>query len=264
MDNQVINTSTRQSRKIVEAYSPERLERLKRLINNMQERGRVKFFSINLDGEMVVPRTNDLEEFDDLLDFIEPHSKLIEIRTFFGNSSNCNTYQFYLYGLPQQPTTNSLNGLGAVEVNEKIQEALHKQQLETQLLLMEKEKQALADQVLQLKKKMKKYKNLQTQLDEKKIDINDLLTKGIELLGVFQAKKNGSNAPIQGLPNLPPSEVELVEEKTPAQDHFEQLKDKYSDDQLLRAMKTSEVFVKYPELREEFQAIVKSKKQQHE
>ncbi|MBI3238613.1 MAG: hypothetical protein HYZ43_07225, partial [Flavobacteriia bacterium] len=69
---------------------------------------------------------------------------------------------------------------------------------------------------------------------------------------------------VEGLPQVTTVDVEAIEEKTPAQDHFEQLKSNYSDEQLLKAMKTSEVFVRYPDLREEFQAIVKSKMKQNE
>jgi hypothetical protein len=129
---------------------------------------------------------------------------------------------------------------------------------------LEKDNKNLEEQTLLLKKKLKKYKKLQSKLDEKQIDINDLFTKGIELFGAFQGKKMGADKQVEGLPQVTTVDVEAIEEKTPAQDHFDQLKSTYSDEQLLKAMKTSEVFVRYPDLREEFQAIVKSKMKKNE
>jgi hypothetical protein len=254
------NLPKKRPRKVEEDYSPERVQRLKRIIVNLQNKGAVKMYSITIDGEIIVARTEDIEEFDDHLDFVEPDSKVIEIRTFFGSSPNCNLYQFFVHGKPQQTSS----GLGAIEINDRIQDALYKQQLETSIKLLEKDNKNLEEQTLLLKKKLKKYKKLQSKLDEKQIDINDLFTKGIELFGAFQGKKMGADKQVEGLPQVTTVDVEAIEEKTPAQDHFDQLKSTYSDEQLLKAMKTSEVFVRYPDLREEFQAIVKSKMKKNE
>lgn len=250
----------KRARAVVEDYTPERVQRLKRIIENLQNKGRIKMYSITIDGEIIVAKTEDIEEFDDHLDFVEADSKVIEIRTFFGSSPNCNLYQFYVNGMPRQTS----GGLGAIEINDRIQEALYKQQLETSINLLEKDNKNLQDQILLLKKKLKKYKNLQSKLDEKQIDINDLFTKGIELFGAVKGNKIGAEKPVEGLPHLTTVDIEPMVEKTPAQDHFDQLKSTYTDEQLLKAMKTSEVFVRYPDLREEFQAIVKSKMKKNE
>jgi hypothetical protein len=243
------------TRTTTEPYSPERLESLKRIILKAHDNGKPKRYSIVIDGEMIVSNTSDPDKFDDYQEFLEPHTKYIELRTYFGSSPNCNTYKFFmrpatLQGLPQQPV---------MDVQEKIKEALSRQRLETTIMLLEKDKTQLEDLVLSLRKKLKGYKKLQAKLDEKQIDIGDLFTKGIELFGAFQGKKNATaSTPVQGLPPEPP-QVEMVEEQTEADKHFEELKSEYSDKELLRALRASEVFAKYPELREEFHAIVKAK-----
>jgi|GEM_PF-3426337 len=238
-----------------EPYSRERLENIKRIVSRFQQNGKGKRYSIIVDGEMVVPKTDDPEQFDEYLDYINLHTEYVEVRTYYGNSPNCNVYKFFMRGTPLQ----GLPQLGAVEVQEKIDQALSRQKLETDIRILEKDKAQLEELVSSLRKKLKGFKKLQAKLDEKQIDIGDLFTKGIELFGAFQAKKNGFPTQVQGLPETPSAEVELVSEQSETDKHFEELKSKYSDKQLLRAMQASELFAKYPELREDFKAIINAK-----
>lgn len=262
MEENELNTTPRSntSRTSKEPYSIERLENIKRIISRFQENGKSKDYSISIDGEMIVPRTSDPEQFDEYFDFVNQHTQYLEVRTFFGDSPNCNVYKFFMMGASFQ----GLQGvpqLGAVEVNEKIQDALSRQRLETDIRILEKEKAQQDAEILVLKKKLKGFKKLQAKLDEKQIDISDLFTKGIELFGAMHAKKLAGTAQVQGLPTTTPAEVEIVAEtqSSEADQHFEELKTVYSEKELLRAMQASQIFAKYPELRGEFQAIVNAK-----
>lgn len=256
-----------QTRTVKEPYSRERLENLKNIVSRFRKNGKGKRYSIIVDGEMVIPKTDDPEQFDEYLDYVDHLTYYVEVRTYFGNSPNCNIYRFDLReATPPPQTLQGVPQLGALEVQEKIQDALSRQRLETDILLLEREKAQKDEEILNLRKKLKGYKKLQAKLDEKQIDISELFTKGIELFGAFQAKKMATNGQVQGLPSTPPSEVEITPESLPSEvdQHFEDLKTVYSEKQLMRALQASELFAKYPELRGEFQAIVNAKIKQNE
>jgi hypothetical protein len=260
-DNQARNNFSRTTE---EPYSRDRMDTLKQIVTRVKKNGKTRRFSISIDGEIVVPRTFNPEEFDDYLEYLDHYSKVIEVRTYFGLSFNCNVHRLYLKEMPKQHSSN-LNGvqLGAVEVNEKIEQALAKQRLETDIMLLQKDNAELVKQNESFKKKLKGFKKLQAKLDEKQIDISEIFTKGIELFGAFRGGKAGqvagASAQVQG---LPPSEAPIVveaQEPTQADLHFEALKKRFSEKELLKAMQSSELLVSRPDLREEFQTIVKSK-----
>lgn len=249
-----------QSRTSEEPYSVERLDALKKIIFHFYENELPKFYSIFIDGEMVVPRTDDPEKFDTYKVFMEPHTQMVEVRTFFKTSPNCKIYQFKL----RETYKGSLNGLGAVEVNEKIEQALKQQKLETTIMMLEKDKSFLEEQILGLKKKLKGFKKLQAQLDEKQLDLGDLLTKGMQLYGVVKGQGVPAlDGQVQGLPQSE-QPVEIEKETSEADQKFEALKSEYSEKQLTKAINAFELFAKHPELREEFQELITSKINQNE
>ncbi len=229
-----------------ETYSRERVEALKQLVYKFQQQGRPKYFSISIDGELIVPRTEDTETFDEYLDYMELHTETVEVRLYFGESRNSNRYIFHLR---QQ----SLNGIGAtVDMDSRVEQALEKHKLETRIMLLETE-------LKRKRKKLRSFKELQAELDDKQIDIKELLTKGMELYGQFQASKVPGINGVQGLPPTEP--VEIERELSEADKFYEQLKEQCSDKELLRAIRTWEILSKYPELRGEFNAIIQSKNQ---
>lgn len=241
---------------VKEPYTRERMESIKHIVSRYQKNGKDKLFSISVDGEIVVPKTSDVEQFDDYLEYMNSHTHYIEVRTYFGHSFNCNVYRLTLKEQIQQNTLQGIPQLGALEVQEKINDALSKQKLENDVFMLEKENH-------NLRKKLKGFKKLQAKLDEKQIDISELFTKGIELFGAFQAKKLASTAQVQGLPTPPAAEVEITPELSEVDQHFNELKREYSDKQILNALQASELFAKFPELRSEFQAIVNAKIKQN-
>lgn len=230
-----------------EPYAVEKLERIKKLIETFEQKGNRKRYMILVDGEMVVPITHEAESFDDYLDFMDVNTNIVEVRTFFKDSPNCNRYIFYLKENPQH-----LNGPQELsDPQSQIQQALEKQQLETRIMLLELD-------LKRKRKKLKNYKALQAQLDDKQIDIKDLLVKGIELYGHIKGGPPG--APVQG---LPPAEVEIEREQSPSDRHYAQLKEQYGEKHLERALKLWELFILHPDLREDFTQLITIKKQQH-
>lgn len=250
------------TRKSVERYSRDRLENLKQIVSRFQRNGKGKLYSITVDGELVIPKTNDPEQFDEYLDYLHPTTECIEVRTYYGTSPNCNLYKFYLREVPVFQSPQALQGvpqLGAVEVEEKIQQALSRQKMETEIMLLGREVQQKDAEIENLKKKLKNFKKLQAKLDEKQIDISELFTKGIELYGAFQAKKTGVETPIQGPPQTPPAEVVIEPQSSALDRHIEELKNTYTEDQLIDALHAGELFARYPELKDDFQRIIHQK-----
>lgn len=230
-----------------EVYSTEHVEALKQLIARLREQGKTKFFSISIDDELIVQPTDQLEAFDGYLDFMQPFTKKVEIRLYFGRSPNCNRYVFHMH--PQ-----SLQGIPSPDIETRLEQALEKQRLETQVMLLQNE-------LKRKKKKLKAYKHIQAELDDKQIDIKELLTKGMELYGQYQASKLPGVNGVQGLP--PAAQVEIEAEVSEVDRFYQRLKESCTEKELQRAIRTWEIITKYPELRQEFSAIINSKNQSH-
>jgi len=230
-----------------ERFSHERLDAIKRIITNFEQQGRKKRFSISVDGELIVPCTSDSEQFIEYMEFLEPHTEHVEVRLYFGDSPNSNRYIFHLKeqaleGLNQ-------NGLGALEVENKVQDALEKQKMEADLLELQKK-------VKRLKRKLRDAKD---QLGDKQTDFKELISQGMQLYGTFSSK---STPQIQGSP-LGQAEVQIEKEQSECDKFYEELKEKYSEKDLEKALKTWEVFASYPDLRQEFYSIINAKTNQN-
>lgn len=232
-----------------EVYSKERLESIQRIISRLDENNQTKYYQILIDSEVIVHKTNDPNRFFEYLDYIEPNSHVLEVRTFFGSSPNCNSHRFYFKGLPAQ-------NLGGIDVDEKIQVALHQKNLETEIMLLQRDKDLLLEKIESQKKKLKNYKKLQEKLDEKQIDINDLFTKGVQLIGMINSKKTPQVEQVQGLPEMG---IEQVKEESETDKHFQELKENYSESEIKNSIQAWEFFAQHPELKNEFESIIKQK-----
>lgn len=229
-----------------ERFSHERLDAIKRIILNFQQQGRKKRYSISVDGELIVPCTADPEQFGEYMEFIEPHTQQIEVRLYFGDSPNANRYIFHLNDQSLEGITASHLAGGNVE--SKIEEALEKQRLETEV-------EDLRKKVKRLKRKLK---NANVQLDDKQVDFKELITQGMQLYGTFNSK-----APVAPPTTLGQAEVQIIPELTEADKFYNELKEKFSEKELERALKTWDLFASHPELRSEFHKIINAKSQQN-
>lgn len=229
-------------------YSKDRMEAIKRIVAKYGNQGRKKRFSISVDSELIVPPTTDIDMFDDYLDFIDTHTRNIEVRLYFGDSPNANRYLFYL----QEPALDGVKSKQneGIDMDKKIEEALQKQSLETQVVLLEKK-------VKRLKKKVKSYEE---QLGTKSTDVKELLSQGLQLYGEFKGKTPPTPTPVHGLPH---AEVELEEELSECDKFYEELKEIYGEKHLVKAINTWGVFAKHPELHQEFHAIINQKSKQN-
>lgn len=232
-----------------EGYNPQRIERLKSIIRDFHHQGKKKRYCVLVDGEMVVSVNSDYRNFDNYKRYMMGHTQSIEVRMFFGESPNCNRHIFHT-------NPHGLNGAPQKDVEDRIKEALEKQRMENEITFLQSE-------LKRKNKKLKQFKALQVELDEKKIDIKELITKGMELYGQFNASKNGSlrSGTVQGTPQ---AEVEIeAEPETKSDRHYAEMKQQYSEKELEKALKTWEIFTAYPQLRGEFTELVNQKINNH-
>ncbi len=119
---------------LVEAkYDQDKVDSLKNYLRRESEKGRAKDYEIEVDGFRVVPRTDDIEEFDEFEMHVRDTTRNVTIKIYDGDSTPRNTkYSFQLNkdNIPAQPT-NGLGGLG--EVGQIIQQKLDEQNKEYQL-----------------------------------------------------------------------------------------------------------------------------------
>lgn len=250
------------SRTQLHTYSPECMERMKQILEMSADDGEPQYFSIHVDGMAVVKKTKDTERFDNYMSFIDHQTKCVELRTYFGESPNCDTHRLMvaapgaaLQGVPQ---------LGAAEIGEKINEAVTRERMQNKIEGLQRDNDRLEEENATLRKKLKKYKKLEEEARENKTDLGDLLSKGVELFGAYQATKGGApgGVPLNGTPQAPqPVEVEIEAEGEPSEvdKQFEAMKAEYSDKELTRALQAMELFAQHPELRAEFQSVITSK-----
>jgi len=235
-----------------ETYNPQRIERLKNIITDFRQQGRPKRYCILVDGEMVVSINKDPSNFDNYKRYLETHTINIEVRMFFGDSPNCNKHIFHT---SQASLSGTQKG-----VQQQIEEALEKQRIKAEI-------ETLRSKLKRKNKIIEEYEEiideLEEKLDKNKVDIKGVLDKGMELFGKWNANKDAK--PVQGIPEGK-VEVEVqaegepeVKAETKSDKFYLKMKNKYSQERLDGSLKIWSVWLKHPEMRDEFMVIVKQK-----
>lgn len=180
-----------------EPYSKESVNRLKSMIFTFFNQGEKKYYSISVDGENVVPKNYDGRNFSKYMQFVNKHTKVVEVRMYQGESPNCNIYRFII-----NKEITQLGKTPVIDVQKQIDKALEDQKLKQELSLLRKE----------LEKKKKKIKKLKEE-GTNGVDFDKIFSRGIEVIGAI--KGNGASSNLSGTPNVPESEVEIeIEEKS--------------------------------------------------
>lgn len=144
MELEVLNTPRSNGTRVSnEPYSEQGIERIKRLLRNFKEIGETKYYSILIDGETVVPKTSDPDLFDSHSDFFNDLTREVQIRLYYGNSPNCNTYKF---------SVSETQPIAGVSESNRVAEALASQAKDMKIV-------ELKSKIKRLKKKNIKLKN---------------------------------------------------------------------------------------------------------
>lgn len=243
MENHHSNKNTRVRGAFYKPFSKERVRAIKRLIENFESQEKVKHYSILVDGEMVVPKGSNSESFDDYETFLDEHTERVEIRLYQGESPN---FKLHVFDLKEQPSLNGLGSFSPQTIEEHVAKALEKRELEMELDNLRRE----------LKRKTKKLRKYKENDDSSGIDLNGIVTKGFELFGNLNKKELPSETPIQGLAT---SELEIESEKSESEKYFSHLKKRYSEKELIYAVRLWELLIQHPDLHQEFKTIINSK-----
>lgn len=154
--------------KRIEQYTPHTLEIVRRTLDKLDELGEPKFYSVQVDGQTVVSRTNNPSELDRVRGFLFHNStnlKLIFYKGFEGDALEEITYNLST----TQHGTNGLSGLG--EIDERIKQAVNSERRNWEHELMKKE---LSDTKKELGEAEEHIESLENLIDELKSSKNKL------------------------------------------------------------------------------------------
>lgn len=245
------NKPQRKASVFTEKYSPERLNALKRLINNQNQQGIKRDFSISIDGEVIVPRSSEPLMFDTYQRYIEAHTKTIEVRLYFGESPNSNLYIFDLEGQSANQSLGSIPAGQQFKEDDRIELILQKKDLENQLNFIKYE-------LKRNKKKVKKYKKIKGETAG--MDIKELLLNGIEIFKQYNISKQP--ALVQGqMEGVQESQVQIEPEVelSKVEKKFQKLKANHSEAELEQALAAWSLLAKHPEVMEQVAQIIETK-----
>lgn len=197
-----------------EKYDQLKIDKLKHLLTDLADKGQGRPFEIYVDGLKVVPKTEDVKEFDNYEYYINEDSEKIRILIYYSLTSPRNDQ--YIYYIQRGKIDKPLNGLG--DLDGIIQEKLEARDREHEARLM---KQELEDTKRQLEEAEEYTEQLEQQLEVAKsnkhklgnLDLAELAGKALE----FVAFKNPAVLEKFGLSGLvAPAETVQVSEQTAA------------------------------------------------
>ena len=177
-------------------YSNAEIEKLRTLVEFQNKHGHKKYYSIKVDGEVVVPKTTNVHQFDSFIQFVDQSTQAVEIHLYHGQSNNCNKHILYFNEPPQ-----SVNGITPDQINEIVKNAIeedrklnHLEYLEKRLKELEKENESLCEEIEELKSKT----DLAALGDLAKAGLNAwAATKNQTTLGATPEKENTPEAEVE-------------------------------------------------------------------
>lgn len=101
-----------------EFYHPDKIERIRRKLEQAIMQGKPEYFAIEVDELMVVSPTNDLEVFDTYLNFLDDHARQLCIDLYGQNPDNKNGQRF-IYDLPKNSKEEN-ESLKGIDIDERI------------------------------------------------------------------------------------------------------------------------------------------------
>jgi hypothetical protein len=182
-----------------EKYDGIRLEKFKHHLELYAEKGKARFFEIEIDGLKVVDKTDDVNNFDDYKMYMDDKTKMVKILLY----SSCETSPRNDKFIFSVQSGEEKNTLGEVDVQNKINLAIHSERERMKVESLEKEL-AIANEELEdaneyIEKLQEQIETIQQQKtdDSKQIKLGMVASVAIEEL----IKRNPnmiSNIPILG------------------------------------------------------------------
>lgn len=249
-DIQDTETRSNGSRVFNEPYSDDAVERLRQMIYTYYRQHRRKFYAILVDGEIVVDKTSDGRKFSAFRDFINDHTRTVEVRMYYGSSPNCNRHVFHkphtMAGIPRQDQP---------DVEQEVQKALEKQRQEFEMKRLKK----------QLKKKEKKILELEEELASKETGLEQLtgLTKVIsDGIGMVTGKDTAQ--PVSGAPEQDAEVTIEPEQQDESKAIYDALVNEIGMEKIKETLGLMQLLASHPELKEIVNRELSRKEQEDE
>lgn len=148
-----------------EIFRENTLEKIKRILQVWDEKGTPRFYSVQVDGETILSRTNNPSEFDNVRSFIFHNTEKITI-TYYRQLEN-EPVEEVTYVLQREKS----NGLSGLEIDERIQQALEAERRKWEHEQLRKE---LSDTKKDLTEAEEYIDNLENLVEELKSSRNKL------------------------------------------------------------------------------------------
>ena len=169
---------------VEERFNQEKINSLKRYLEKEATKNRTREYEIIIDGFKVVPRTDDVTEFEDYEDEMRENTKNISFIIYELNSNRNTRYSFNLN--PENPISSQpVNGLGSLgEIDQLIQQRLDEKDKDYQINALKERVKSLEDELDEAEEYHDILKNDIEKLKESKYDFNgfNLIEIGGEIL----------------------------------------------------------------------------------
>ena len=152
-------------------YSPERLSFVEDRIRSSERKGIPLFYEIEVDGNIVIPRTQDVEEFEQVGEFIGSEMQLLVVYIYQGKSYHRDRYVFYKGARPNIEN-DSMNGIETnVEETESPEEIARQEKKRRKKL--KKENKELHSCIEELEQKV-------DELENRRLTLGSLISAGLD------------------------------------------------------------------------------------
>lgn len=153
-----------------EAYNPEKIEQIRKLLETQIRKGLPVQFEIYMDSFKVVPKTNDINEFDSYEDYLSSGTRNMRLLIYDSISGTEQVNEcFYKMSNYLNSSSSNNNGLSGVDIDERINEQVNSKLADIEF------KRELKETKQQLKEAEETIDDLNSQLEAEKAK------KGIEI-----------------------------------------------------------------------------------
>lgn len=206
-----------------ESYEAKKIEVIHLILKNAFKLNQPRFYEIHVNDLTVVPKTDDLEQFEDFQDFITEETTVVKIFVYHYNQKSSDKY--FLYVSPELLTQAKTRELGMVPLAKNEEELREKWEKDNHYTSLIEENRDLATQLEVANKALvkadKENKRIRNNRDKEfKQKVGDTLEgileseyvkKNFPLAGVIKEWLGGSKAPAEE--NLSGQEDEEEEEQ---------------------------------------------------
>jgi hypothetical protein len=176
--------------------------------------GEKRDYEVLLDGMRIIPRTSDIERFNEFSEFVSPNSECLTLYVYYGASKHCDSYFFYFKEIPrkQGPGLSDLEDIEAFKRQEK------------EKILKEIQQEKLQEENEELKGLLEGYKEKETEWKKAKDgQLNSYGEIGSAILSSFLSEFMGK----KGLPDL--NNLAGVKKSSHSNGHFNNQTQKQDD-----------------------------------